>query len=241
MNLQTDLDTGDDTGTTAPSNKTEKDSGLFEGDTGRLKVDTRRVLVQLLLGPSVDGQRQSKLWPVLVRDEDIVRSRLHELFLELVIDHDHQVAFTRQVAAQDIDIPILLRKSRLTFVETVLLIFLREKLTQAEAQGDRAVVSRDDINEHLAVFERASNQDHARYAKQIGVAIEKLKERNVLRLLRGTDERMEVSPTLKLLFSAEEIQALTARYQALAAEPAQADLDEPAGAKPDNNEEASDE
>ena len=238
MNLQTDLDHDEESGSAASSTKAGSDRDLFEGDTGKLKADTRRVLVQLLLGPSVDGQRQSKLWPVLVRDEDIVRSRLHELFLELVIDHDHQVAFTRQVAADGVDIPILLRKSRLTFVETVLLIFLREKLTQAEAQGDRAVVSRDDINEHLAVFERASNQDHARYAKQIGVAIEKLKERNVLRLLRGTDERMEVSPTLKLLFSAEEIQALTARYQTLAAGPAQLDIDERADNK---NEESSDE
>jgi len=40
---------------------------IFRGDTGGLPVDTRRVLVQLLLGPSVDARRQSKLWPVLLR------------------------------------------------------------------------------------------------------------------------------------------------------------------------------
>ena len=31
-----------------------------------------------------DAQRQTRLWPVLVRDERVLRARLHELFLELV-------------------------------------------------------------------------------------------------------------------------------------------------------------
>ena len=51
------------------------DDATFLGDTGSLPIDTRRVMVQLLLGPSVDARRQSKLWPVLLRDEAIVRSR----------------------------------------------------------------------------------------------------------------------------------------------------------------------
>ena len=68
----------------------------FAGDTGALRLDTRRVIVQLLLGPALDARRHSKLWPVLIRDEMAVRSRLHELFLDLVIDREQEVAFTRQ-------------------------------------------------------------------------------------------------------------------------------------------------
>ena len=75
-------------------------AGLFAGDAGALRLDTRRVIVQLLLGPALDAQRQSKLWPVLMRDEAVVRSRLHELFLDLVIDREQEVAFTRQVSSQ---------------------------------------------------------------------------------------------------------------------------------------------
>src|SRR5947209_16600891 len=108
---------------------------MFLGDTGSLPIETRRVLVQLLLGPSVDARRQSKLWPVLLRDETVVRSRLHELFLELVIDREQQVAFTRQVVSEQLDVPILLRKASLTFIESALLLFLRQRLTQADAQG----------------------------------------------------------------------------------------------------------
>ena len=68
----------------------DRPDAVFLGDKGALPLDTRRVLVQLLLGPSVDATRQSKLWPVLLRDEAVIASRLHELFLELVIDRDHR-------------------------------------------------------------------------------------------------------------------------------------------------------
>lgn len=188
----------------------------FAGDTGQLPLDTRRVLVQLLLGPSVDATRQRRLWPVLLRDEAVLRSRLHELFLDLVVDAEQQVAFTRQVVADDIDAPVLLRKSHLTFLETALVLFLRQRLTQAEAQGERAVVSAEDMQMHLAVFERAANPDQARFGRQVASAIEKVKKLSLVRLLAGGDQRFEVSPTLKLLFPAEEIQALTRTYRALA-------------------------
>jgi Domain of unknown function (DUF4194) len=202
------------------------DAATFRGDTGGLPVDTRRVLVQLLLGPSVDARRQSKLWPVLLRDEAIIRSRMHDLFLEVVIDHEQHVAFTRQVVSEDLDVPILLRKASLTFLETALLLFLRQRLTQADTQGERAVVSLDDMQEHLSVFERDGNPDHAKFERQIVNAVDKAKKLSLLQFVRGSGERYEVSPTLKLLFSAEEIQDLTRTYAALASAPAAAAIGE---------------
>jgi len=155
----------------APIAETE----TFRGDTGGLPVDTRRVLVQLLLGPSIDARRQSKLWPVLLRDEAVIRSRMHDLFLEVVIDHEQRVAFTRQVVSEILDVPILLRRASLTFLDTALLLFLRQRLTQADAQGERAVVSADDMQEYLSVFERDGNPDHAKFERQIVNAIDKAK------------------------------------------------------------------
>ena len=37
------------------------ENNLFTGDTGVLALDTRRALVLLLSGPSLDGQRHTKL------------------------------------------------------------------------------------------------------------------------------------------------------------------------------------
>ena len=198
------------------SDKNNAADNLFIGDTGELPLDTRRVMVQLLSGPCLDGERHTKLWPVLVRDESIIRKRLADLFLELIIDRDMQVAFTRQADTGDLEVPTLLRRSRLTFVDSVLLLFLRRQLAQAESHGERAVVSKDEITEHLSLYERTANTDKAGFAKRIHASIEKIKERSILQRIRASEDRFEVSPTLKLLFSAEEIQSLTTLYKSMA-------------------------
>lgn len=195
----------------------ESASRLFATDTGELPLDTRRVLVQLLSGPSLDGRRHQKLWPVLLRDEAVVRRRLSELFLDLVIDRDMQVAFTSQVDAADLDVPILLRRAQLTFIDSVLLLFLRQRLTQADTHGERAAISHDEIVENLLPYERAASTDRAGFTKRVNASVEKVKKHNILQKIRGSDERYEISPTLKLLFSAEEIIALTLQYERMAA------------------------
>lgn len=204
----------------------ESDQTLYQGDSGELSLDARRVLVQLLAGPSLDGQRHSKLWPILIRDEAAIRSRLSELFLQLVVDRDLQVAFTRQAETGDLEVPRLLRRANLTFLDSILLLHLRQRLTQAEAHGDRAVVSTDEIVEFLGVYEQAGNTDRALFEKRIHASIEKIKKHSVLRKIRSSEDRFEISPTLKLLFSAEEIQALTRIYRDMQAAEASSEQDE---------------
>ena len=199
-----------------PQEDDDAGAAPFHGDRGTLPLETRRTLVQLLQGPSVDGRRQSKLWQVLLRDEAVLRSRLHDLFLELVVDYDQLVAFTRQVVAESIDAPILLRRANLTFLESALVLYLRQRLTHADAQGERAVIAKTEMFEHLKVFERDRNVDHARFEKQMDNAVEKAKKLNLVHKIRGSDDRFEVSPTLKLLFPAEDIQALAQTYTAIA-------------------------
>jgi hypothetical protein len=210
---------------TSPPN----DAGLFSGDTGALPMDTRRVLVHLLLGPALDAHRQTKLWPVLLRDERVLRSRLHELFLELVVDREQQVAFTRQVVDEAADVPVLLRKAALTYVQSALVLFLRQQLTQADARGERAVVSHEEMREHLRVFEQDQNVDRAKFERQANNAVEKAAQLNLIRRLRGEEARYEVSPALKLLFPAEEIQALTETYLRLSQRGAGEALEDEAG------------
>ncbi|MCL2479908.1 MAG: DUF4194 domain-containing protein [Treponema sp.] len=190
---------------------------LFAGDTGELPLETRRALTQLLSGPSLERQRHSNLWPVLLRDEEIIRRRLADMFLELVIDRDLQVAFTRQADMGEEKVPLLLRRSRLTFIDSVLLLYLRRRLIQAESRSERAVISKDEIVEYLNPYSQTGNTDSAGFTKKVYNSIEKYKERSILQGIRSSDDRFEISPTLKLLFSADEIQALGAEYQSMAA------------------------
>jgi len=199
---------------------------LFVGDHGKLPADARRVLVHLLLGPSLDAHRQKHMWPILLRYETAVRSHLSELFLELVVDREQEVAFTRQVVSDELDVPVLLRRESLTFIDSVLLLYLRRQLTQSETQGERAVLALHEMTGHLAVFEQKGNTDHAKFSNQVARAIEKAKKLNLVHTIRGGEERFEVSPTLKLLFPAEEIQALTQIYANLGAGATDVDSEE---------------
>src|SRR5579871_1157533 len=96
-----------------PDSATE--TKLYNSDQGDLPLDTRRVLVQLLSGPSLDGRRHGKLWPVLLRDEAVIRRSLSNVFLDLIVDRDLEVAYTRQADIEDLDTPKLLRNVKLTF------------------------------------------------------------------------------------------------------------------------------
>lgn len=185
----------------------------FENDTGTLPVPARRVLVRLLQGPSLDARRHEKLWGVMKRYEPVLRSILHDLFLDLVVDNEACVAFTRQVTSEEVDIPILLRRQSLNFIESVLLLFLRQRLTFSDAQAERAVLDRMEMLEYLKAFERNDNVDMSRFGRQIEGAIEKAKKIGVLIKLPGGDERYEVSASLRLLFPVEEIEALAATYR----------------------------
>lgn len=185
----------------------------FAGDVGTLPADARRVLVRLLLGPAVDARRHEKLWAALKRHQIVLRSRLHDMFLDLIVDDESQVAFLRQVTSEEVDIPILLRRASLSFLESVLLLFLRQRLTQSDAQAERAVVDTVEILEYLKAYERSDNVDSSRFGRQMDQAIEKAKKLGVLLKLPGTEGRFEVSATLRLLFSVEDIKALTEVYR----------------------------
>src|SRR5579859_6691010 len=106
----------DETFPVEPEPKPARNGGLFEVDTGTLPLDARRALCQLLSGPSVDQGRHSQLWPAVLRYEAQLRAHLNDLFLELVLDRDAGVAFTRQADTGELETPVLLRSSPLTFI-----------------------------------------------------------------------------------------------------------------------------
>ena len=94
-----------------------------------------------------------------------------------------------------------------------MLLFLRQRLTESAAQLERAVVATSEMAEHLSMFQREATTDHARFGKQVQHAIDNAVKYSLLRKLRNTADRFEVAPTLKLLFSAEEILALGRSYR----------------------------
>ncbi|MDT0169741.1 DUF4194 domain-containing protein [Pseudarthrobacter sp. BRE9] len=191
------------------------DVALWEGDTGTLREPSRRVLVQLLRGPYLSASRHGNLWTALLSDEDAVRSSLADLFLDLVTDHAAQVAFVRNTSA-DVDAPKVMRTATLTFLDTALLLHLRQTLLQ-ESGGRKTIVGADEVADQLQVYRGKDNADIAGFSKRINSSWQKMVKYGLL-AATSTEGRFEVSPVLRLVFGAEEIAAVQAEYRRLAAE-----------------------
>lgn len=222
--MSLDAKTSSSTPNPAEDDYAVRNIGLFDGDAGELPLETRRVLVQLLLGPALDERRHPELWPILLRDEAVVRQRLGDLFLLLILDRERGIAFLRQAVSEELSIPVLLRKAPLTFIDSALLLHLREKLAQADARVERAAVSTQELREYMNVYMRASKTDHVVFGKRVNAAFEKMKKYGILRDLDRDGDRKEISPTLRILFDTSVIAGLIKTYRGLAEHPEHAAL-----------------
>ena len=193
-----------------PDAPEEADRGgpLAPDDPGRLPEATRRVLVQLLKGPYILRDRHSKLWPALVRDEAVIRERLGDLFLVLVLDRDRGLAFVRNYEAAEVDVPKVIRSAPLTLIDTALVLFLRAHRLKAEATVERVYVGRDDIDDHLRVYQPEIGVDPVTFTRRVTTSVNKMKEASIL-LETKEPERYEISAILDLVFDADEVLAVT--------------------------------
>ena len=191
----------------------EEAPGLWRGDSGELPERTRRVLLRLVRGPYLAGSREAQLWSVLVSDEAVIRSRLADLFLELVIDRDNEFAFVRNAPLDDA--PRAVRSEALTFLDTAMLLILRQTLLSEEGRG-RVIVGQVEVFEQLAVF-RTADRDEKDFAGRLNSSWNKMQ--NKLRVLHAVgDDRAEISPVLRLIVDAEQIRAIAAEYQRIASD-----------------------
>ncbi|WP_297007130.1 DUF4194 domain-containing protein, partial [uncultured Corynebacterium sp.] len=101
----------------------EDRDGCFAGDRGVLDPEVRRVLVRLLQRRFLSAEKHPADWTVLLDNQQVIESRLHDLFVRLVVDADRGVAYKQQVRADDADgsvaaavsdIPVLLRDEAFT-------------------------------------------------------------------------------------------------------------------------------
>ncbi len=185
---------------------------LWTTDTGTLTEPSRRVLLEILKGPYLSGRKKPQLWAALLADEAAVRSRLHDLFLDLVLDRTDEVAFTRKVRTQEVDVPQALRSERLTFIDTAMLLVLRQLLLAAPGE-QRVIVGQDDVYERLMVYR---DGDETTFRRNLNSAWGRMRDR--LRVIHAVGEdRAEISPVVRFIVDEDRVAALTASYRDLAA------------------------
>lgn len=209
---------GDGAPPTAASTDAPADDrdALWPGDTGTLSFASRRALARLLTGPLVQAHRQPEIWAAVVSDEPALRSRLADVFLDLVLDHDAGIAFTRQVdTSVHVEVPAVLRTETLSHMDTVLLLHLRSELSVAQP-GERVIVDRTDVAEQIDVYRRVIDSDRARYTRKFDASWNRLKTYSLLTETE-TEGRAEVSPVLRHLFDADVVAGIRDEYRGLIA------------------------
>lgn len=182
---------------------------LFEGDTGGLTLAQRKTLVTLLKHRFITAARQPVEWRALLDSEELLRSRLNDLFLDLHLDRNRQVAFKRQALPEGGGrFPTLLHDNAWGREETILLIFLRTRFRSERHNGaDDVIVDRDELLERVAQFRPTHATDAAGDQRKTENAIDALKRTGIL--VKTSDEhRLLVSPVIEVLLSVEKLQQL---------------------------------
>jgi hypothetical protein len=183
----------------------------FDGDTSELPPEACWTLQELITAPHVRDESR-KCWAALLQHEEILRSRLSELGLVLEVNRERGYAFTRQANDPSAHSRTLLRAKTLTLAASALTLYLYNQYLFAP---DDPVVETSDMIDHLLNYKPADDTDEARFTDRARRAIQSLADAHVIKSIPGT-ERYVIYGVITSLLSAERVDALRARYQAIA-------------------------
>jgi hypothetical protein len=181
----------------------------FEGDEGGLHLDQRKALVALMKNRFISARTHPRDWAGLIRNPRLIRSRLNDMFLDLALFPEQQVAWKRQVVPETGGrFPTLLHDLSWGREETVLLVFLRTRFRLETASGtERAYVDRRDLEEYLLEHRPPTATDIAADRKRSARAIESI-FRSGLLLGRSDADRWEISNAIDVLLPMEVLQSV---------------------------------
>jgi len=180
---------------------------LFAGDGGVLDPEARRVLVRLLQRRFLLADRNRGEWTVLMDHRHAIESRLNDLFVRLVVDHDRGVAYKEQVRSDELEIPILLRDEAYSRAETLVLVHLRTVYQRESTAGEpSARVDIEDIEQTVLTYFAEADGSTARRQKAIRAAVSRLRQDGIIE--EESEGRYRISPLVEILLSSERLREL---------------------------------
>jgi hypothetical protein len=181
---------------------------LFPGDQGRLAAEARKVLVDLLRRRVIRADQQPDRWQALINHQQVIESRLHELFVRLIVDHDRGLAYKQQIRSTVSDIPVLLRDEQFNRVETVILVHLRTIYQREYSAGESS--ARVDIEELSAIVDTyldPSETNLATRQKEISGAVKRLVSEGFIE--EESQGRYLITPLVEVVLSVERLTELS--------------------------------
>ena len=162
-------------------------------------ITYRHVIVRLLNGPIY--QEDLDLWGRLGAEWDRIKSHFFDMGLEVARDDAAGYAFVRQTEESEEELedwedvasaplPRVLRRTRLSYHQTIFMVILREELMrfeQEQEEGDHLYRSAQDLREIMIPY-YPEMHDEKKVHRQISGMITKFEEWGILKKVRDKDD-----------------------------------------------------
>jgi len=182
----------------------EDPAELFAGDSGTLDADVRTVLVRLLQRRFLLADRNRAQWRTLLDHQQVIESRLHDLFVHLVVDHERGVAYKRQVRSAELDVPVLLRDEAYSRAETLVLVHLRTVFQREQGVGETSVrVDVEEIERTALTYFDPDDTNLAANQREIRAAVTRLAKEGLID--EESEGRYRVTPLVEVVLSNERL------------------------------------
>ncbi|QFG22200.1 DUF4194 domain-containing protein [Actinomadura sp. WMMB 499] len=180
---------------------------LFAGDAGTLDVDVRRLLVRLLQRRFLLAEKSPAQWRTLLENHQIIESRLHDLFVRLVVDHERGIAYKQQVRSAELDVPILLKDDPYNRAETLVLVHLRTVFQRERGTGETSArVDIEELEQTVLTYFDPDDHNLARGQHEIRKAVERLVKEGLL--AEESAGRYRITPLVEVVLSTERLTEL---------------------------------
>ncbi len=177
---------------------------LFAGDSGTLDAEVRRVLVRLLQRRFLVAEKNPAQWRTLIENQQVVESRLHDLFVRLVVDHDRGLAYKQQVRSAELDVPVLLRDDPYSRAETLVLVHLRTVYQRGRGAGEASArVDVEEIEQTALTFFDPDDTNVASRQREVRAAVARLAKDGLIE--EESEGRFRITPLVEVVLSNERL------------------------------------
>ena len=197
-----------------------------EGGSGMVPA-ARRSLVYLLRQGVILASKKAKLFESLCRYQNDIRRHLAEVYLKLILDEKTGVAFVAGMQKEeeeqledfaDNEVVSLITRRTLSLYDTLLLLVLRKHYQDRETSGEQLIIiDQERVESYLTPFLPLTNSSKSDRRK-LGPALERMVKKKILRKVRGSRDRYEITPVIRYVVNAEFLEQMLGEYQRIADE-----------------------
>lgn len=178
-------------------------------------------VIRLFKGPLYDDQR--KEWSELLLHIEGLRRYLAKIGIEVVLNENEGFAYLRQQQGEEISLPSLLSRRKLSWEVTLLCVLLRQKLDEfdlKDTDSRKLFLSKDELKAEIELFFEEEN-NRSRMLDKLEAYLKRVVDLGYLKPVKAsvlqddTQQKYEVKRILKARFDSDTLSRILAKIKNL--------------------------